>query len=84
MAAILIPNGSTFRGVVPMVDTDLTTLIGLTLCLNLHCSDPTHELSDIDVPVEFDAWAVLSSDEKTAMQGISNTLQAHIVATYFT
>jgi len=79
----LVATSATFSGVLPVTAEDQITLIGLTVMVNLHCVDVDRVLTDTDIPARFDAWAVLSDDERAALQGINNTLAAYIAATYF-
>jgi hypothetical protein len=83
MAKTLTPTSAFFTSVQPTLDVDNTTLIGLNVTFNLHYTDLTGIVPPVSTAVTVDAWSQLSSQQKTNMQDIRDTIVAYIMSAYF-
>jgi len=80
----LTGTGGKVVSIQPVLDADGITIIGMNISFNATYKDLVGNVQAVTTLEVFDGWAALSSQQKTNMQDIRNTIMAAIVAAYFT
>jgi hypothetical protein len=76
--------GAKVVSVNPVIDVDNTTIIGMNIAFNMIYKDLVGNIQTVGTLETFDGWAAMSSQQKTNMQDIRNTIVAAIVAAFIT
>ena len=84
MTKNLTAIGAKVVSVNPVIDVDNTTIIGMNISFNMLYKDLVGNIQQVGTSEIFDGWAVLSSQQKTNMQDIRNTIVAAITAAFIT
>jgi len=84
MAKDLTAIGGKVAQIQPLLDADGITIVGLNVSFNLLYRDLVGNIQTVTTLETFDGWAALSSQQKTNMQDIRNTIVAAITAAFIT
>jgi hypothetical protein len=84
MTKVLTAIGGKVVSVNPVIDADNTTIIGMNVTFTMLYKDLVGNIQQVGTSETFDGWAALSSQQKTNMQDIRNTIVAAITAAYIT
>jgi hypothetical protein len=84
MTKNLTAIGAKVVSVNPVIDVDNTTIVGMNISFNMLYKDLVGNIQQVGTAETFDGWAVLSTQQKTNMQDIRNTIVAAITAAFIT
>ena len=84
MPKTLTAIGGKVVAVQPVLAADNTTIVGLNVSFNMLYKDLVGNIQSVGTAEVFDGWAVLSSQQKTNMQDIRDTIVAAITSTFIT
>jgi hypothetical protein len=84
MTKVLTAIGGKVVAVMPVLDVDNTTIIGLNVSFNMLYKDLVGNVQSVGTAELFNGWAVLSAQQRANMQDIRDTVVAAITAAFIT